>query len=97
MSTMMTYQFLEPRAKSAYRQLFIKGSRIRAEIVYRACTALDELCIPDDEERRTPEQVAQTIVCQSRRCWRPSNTAARIRPRSPRTTIKSSGSRKPAA
>ena len=60
MSTVITYQFLEPRAKSAYRQLFIKGTRIRAEIVYRACTALDELRVPDDgEERRTPEQVAQ--------------------------------------
>ena len=59
MSTATTYQFLEPRATSAYRQLFLKGARIRAEIVYRACTALPELSVPDDgEERRTPEQVA---------------------------------------
>jgi uncharacterized protein (DUF433 family) len=36
MSTGVTYQFLEQRPKSAYRQLFIKGTRIRAELVYRA-------------------------------------------------------------
>jgi uncharacterized protein (DUF433 family) len=51
---------LEPRPKSAYRQLFIQGTRIRAEIVYRACTALDELRGSEDEDpARTPEQVAQ--------------------------------------
>jgi len=36
MSTGVTYQFLEPRPKSAYRQLFIKNTRIRAELIYRA-------------------------------------------------------------
>jgi hypothetical protein len=60
MSTATGYELLERRAKSAYRQFFIKGTRIRAEIVYRACTALDELRVSDDgEELRTPEQVAQ--------------------------------------
>jgi uncharacterized protein (DUF433 family) len=59
MSTTLQYQFLEQRPKSAYRQLFIKGTRIRAEVVYRACTALEELRATDDEDPRSPEQVAQ--------------------------------------
>ncbi len=36
MSTTVTYQHLEPRPDSAYRQLFVKGRRIRAELIYRA-------------------------------------------------------------
>jgi uncharacterized protein (DUF433 family) len=36
MTTATTFQFLEGRPDSAYRQLFIKGTRIRAELVYRA-------------------------------------------------------------
>jgi uncharacterized protein (DUF433 family) len=50
MATVLTYRFLEARPKSAYRQLFIKGTRIRAEIIYRAHVNL--------EEPRTPEQLA---------------------------------------
>jgi len=36
MSTGITYRYLEARSKSAYRQLFIRGTRIRAELIYRA-------------------------------------------------------------
>jgi putative transposase len=36
MSTGVTYQYLESRPKSAYRQLFVKNTRIRAELIYRA-------------------------------------------------------------
>ena len=36
MSTGVTYQYLELRPTSLYRQLFIKGTRIRAELIYRA-------------------------------------------------------------
>jgi uncharacterized protein (DUF433 family) len=36
MSTSITYEYLEPRPKSAYRQLFVKNTRIRAELIYRA-------------------------------------------------------------
>jgi uncharacterized protein (DUF433 family) len=50
MATVLTYRFLEARPKSAYRQLFIKGTRIRAEIIYRAHV--------NPEEPRTPEQLA---------------------------------------
>ena len=36
MSTAIIYRYLELRPNSAYRQLFVKGSRIRAELIYRA-------------------------------------------------------------
>src|SRR5215510_869600 len=50
MTIVPTYPFLEARPQSAYRQLFIKGTRIRAEIIYRAHV--------NPEEPRTPEQLA---------------------------------------
>ena len=46
----MTYQHLEPRSDSAYRQFFIKGTRIRAELVYRAHI--------NSEQPMTPEELA---------------------------------------
>ena len=50
MSTGVTYQYLEPRPKSAYRQLFVKKTRIRAELIYRAHV--------NAEEPMTPEELA---------------------------------------
>ena len=50
MSTGVTYQYLESRAKSPYRQLFIKGTRIQAELIYRAHI--------NAEEPRTAEELA---------------------------------------
>ena len=50
MSTGVTYQYLESRPKSAYSQLFIKGTRIRAELIYRAHI--------NAEEPMTPEELA---------------------------------------
>jgi uncharacterized protein (DUF433 family) len=44
------WQFLEPNPKSAYRQLFIKGTRIRARVLYGQHVS--------EEEPRTPEQLA---------------------------------------
>ena len=44
------YQHLEPRPCSRYRQLFIKGRKIRADIIHRQTIGL---------EPRTPEQVAE--------------------------------------
>jgi uncharacterized protein (DUF433 family) len=49
MSVQMTYQFLESRPGSNYRQLFFKGKKIRAEILYRATLG---------PEPRTPAEVA---------------------------------------
>lgn len=53
MSTTTTYQYLEPRPGSSYRQLFIKGTRIRAEIIFSAAYQRG------DEDDRSPEQVAE--------------------------------------
>jgi uncharacterized protein (DUF433 family) len=44
---------LEPRPKSVYRQLFLKGTRIRAEAVYAWTIDGD-----DSHEHMTPDQVA---------------------------------------
>jgi uncharacterized protein (DUF433 family) len=38
----ITYEYLEPRPKSAYRQLFVKNTRIRAELIYRAHVNAEE-------------------------------------------------------
>jgi uncharacterized protein (DUF433 family) len=49
MSTIETkYQYLAPNPKSAYRQLFIKGRRIRAWVIYCDHVAQD----------MTPEEIA---------------------------------------
>ena len=50
MSTASTqYQYLAPNPKSAYKQLFIKGTRIRARVLYGQTV---------NEEPRTVEEVA---------------------------------------
>ncbi len=43
------WKYLEPRRGSAYRQLFIKGTRIRAEVIY---------CQSVGREPMTPEEIA---------------------------------------
>jgi uncharacterized protein (DUF433 family) len=43
------YQFLEPRPGSNYRQLFVKGRKIRAEVLYRLTV---------NPEPQTPEEIA---------------------------------------
>jgi uncharacterized protein (DUF433 family) len=50
MSETHSYKHLEARPGSNYRQLFVKGRRIRAEVLYRQTIGL---------EPRTPEEVAQ--------------------------------------
>jgi uncharacterized protein (DUF433 family) len=47
-----TYQYLEPHIGSSYKQLFIKGTKLRADIIYSAAYQRG------DEDDRTPEQVA---------------------------------------
>lgn len=44
------YQHLERRPGSNYKQLFVKGRRIRAEVLYRQTIG---------EDPRTPEEVAE--------------------------------------
>ena len=50
MATRSQYQYLEPRPRSNYRQLWIKGRHIRAEVLYRCTVGI---------EPRTPAEVAQ--------------------------------------
>jgi uncharacterized protein (DUF433 family) len=45
-----TWQYLAPNPKSAYKQLFIKGTRIRARILFGAYM--------NTEEPMTPEEIA---------------------------------------
>ena len=51
MSTATEYKYLEPNPKSSYKQLFVKGTRIRARVLYGY-----HMC---EEEPRTPEQIAE--------------------------------------
>jgi uncharacterized protein (DUF433 family) len=48
-----TWKYLAPNPKSAYKQLFLKGTRIRAEIIYGMTV--------DGSEPMTPEEVAQDM------------------------------------
>ncbi len=48
--TVMPWRYLEPNPKSVYRQLFVKGTRIRARVLYGQFLS--------KEEPRTPEQIA---------------------------------------
>ena len=48
--TPTTWAYLTPNPKSAYKQLFIKGTRIRAEVLYGLTV--------DGSEPMTPEEVA---------------------------------------
>src|SRR5262245_34816391 len=50
MAQAMHYQYLEPRPRSHYRQLWVKGRHIRAEVLYRLTVGA---------EPRTPDEVAQ--------------------------------------
>lgn len=53
MAVHTTYQFLEQRLGSNYRQLFIRGRNLRAESLYRATIG---------PEPRTPEEVADDFA-----------------------------------
>jgi uncharacterized protein (DUF433 family) len=52
-STTTRWVHLEPRPKSAYRQLFLKGTRIRADVVHGLYVS--------DEEPLTPEEIARDL------------------------------------
>lgn len=51
MSTATEYKFLAPHPTSAYKQLFIKGTRIRARVLYGAFLR--------DDDPMTPEEIAE--------------------------------------
>ena len=48
--TSTTWQYLAPNPKSCYKQLFVKGTRIRARVLYGMFMSADE--------PMTPEQIA---------------------------------------
>ena len=50
MAVSTVYTFLESRPRSHYRQLWVKGRHLRAEVLYRLTLGT---------EARTPEEVAQ--------------------------------------
>ena len=50
MATQVQYQYLAPRPRSHYRQLWVKGWHLRAEVLYRLTVGA---------EPRIPEEVAQ--------------------------------------
>jgi len=64
MSTEVTYQYLEARPRSAYRQLFIKGTRIRAELIYRAHVNAEEPMTAQElaADYRLPLEVIQEAI-----------------------------------
>jgi uncharacterized protein (DUF433 family) len=47
----MEWKYLAPNPKSNYKQLFIKGTRIRARVLYGEFMS--------EQEPRTPEQIAE--------------------------------------
>lgn len=51
--TPTTWQHLAPNPRSCYKQLFLKGTRIRARVVYGMCISADE--------PMTPQQIAAEL------------------------------------
>ena len=41
-SASITWQYLEPNPRSSYKQLFVKGTRIRARVLYGLYASADE-------------------------------------------------------
>ena len=71
MSIATQYQHLEPRPGSSYRQLFLKGRRIRAAVVYEAVHGPDpytpeefarEYGVPLEAMRKALEYVAGNLL-----------------------------------
>jgi uncharacterized protein (DUF433 family) len=46
--TSTTWQHLEPNSKSCYKQLFIKGTRIRARVLYGMFASAEEPMTPEE-------------------------------------------------
>lgn len=69
MNAATTWKYLEPNPKSLYRQLFIKGTRLRARVVYGMYMSAEEPMTPVEiaAECHLPlEAVREAIAyCQS--------------------------------
>src|SRR5213080_232102 len=68
-STSTTWQHLEPNPKSCYKQLFVKGTRIRARVLYGMFMSSEEPMTPAGigaQFNLPVEAVQETIAyCQS--------------------------------
>jgi len=63
------WKYLAPNPKSAYRQLFVKGTRIRARVLYGLYMSGEEPMTPEEiaaDYGLPPEAVAEAIAyCQA--------------------------------
>src|SRR5437868_6216153 len=67
-STSVTWQYLAPNPKSCYRQLFVKGTRIRARILYGLYMSADEPMTREQiaAEFNLPLQAVQEAIAYCR-------------------------------
>ncbi len=47
-STFITWHYLEPNPRSCYKQLFVRGTRIRARVLYGMYLSSEEPMTPED-------------------------------------------------
>ena len=78
-----TWKFLAPNPKSAYKQLFFKGRRIRARTLYGMYMSA--------EEPRTPAEIAADYDLPLQQSRKPSRTARTTRRRSGKISSARSG------
>src|SRR5438105_2202753 len=68
-STSTTWQYLAANPNSTYRQLFVKGTRIRARVLYGLFMSADEPMTPDEigAEYNLPAAAVKEAIayCQS--------------------------------
>jgi uncharacterized protein (DUF433 family) len=68
-STSITWDYLAPNPKSCYKQLFVKGTRIRARVLYGMFMSAEEPMTPEEiaaEFNLPPGAVQEAIAyCQS--------------------------------
>jgi uncharacterized protein (DUF433 family) len=68
-TTSSTWQYLAPNPNSCYKQFFVKGTRIRARVLYGMFMSAEQPMTPEEiasEFNLSPEAVKEAIAyCQS--------------------------------
>src|SRR5260370_26080092 len=68
-STSITWHYLAPNPKSCYKQLFVKGTRIRARVLYGMVMSAQEPMTPEEiaADRNLPLEAVKEAIsyCQS--------------------------------
>ena len=68
-STSTTWQYLAPNPNSSYQQLFVKGTRIRARVLYGMFVSAEEPMTPEQiaSEFKLPAEAVKEAIdyCQS--------------------------------